>query len=104
MIGGVTGTGTITDNDPVPSLSINDVSGTTSGGHRHLHRDPVGGFRADRDGRLQHQQRHGDGGSDYTSTSGTLTFAPRHPRRRRSPYRSPTTPCSKQQDLQRGTW
>ena len=77
VIGGVTGTGTITDNDQCPACrsttsAWNEAAGTT------LHRDPVGGFRADRDGRLQHQQRHGDGGERLHQHQRHADVRPRH--------------------------
>ncbi len=39
-------------------------------GQRGLHRDPVGGEHADRDGAVRNGQRHGHGGSDYTTPRG----------------------------------
>ena len=56
------GVGTITDDDPLPSITINDVA-LTEGELRHVehdvHRDPVGVERQDRHRRLRHGRRHG---------------------------------------------
>ena len=51
-------TTTIIDNDPTPSLVINDVSGQRSGRHGHLHGHAVGGVGPDRHGQLRHRRRH----------------------------------------------
>ena len=57
------GIGTITDDDPPPTLSINDVTvaegnaGTTDATFTVTLGAPSG---RDRDGRLRHRERHGD--------------------------------------------
>ena len=57
-----TRTGTITDNDPTPSLTINDLSlteGNAGNVERRSHRHAVGTERSQRDGPLRHRQQHG---------------------------------------------
>ena len=74
------GVGTITDDDPAPSISIDDISvtegnaGTTSANFTLSLEQPV---LADRDGRVRHLGRHGDRQPlDYASHSETVSFAP----------------------------
>ena len=56
------GVGTINDDDPLPALTINDVSvteGDTRNGRSHLHRLALAAQRALGDGRLRDRQQHG---------------------------------------------
>ena len=72
------GLGTITDNDPTPTLSINDVTvleGNTGTVQRDLHRHAERRERPQRHRRLRDRQRDRRAPGDYAATSGTLTFA-----------------------------
>ena len=87
------GPGTITDDDPLPTLSINDVTVTEGNSGTVDATFTVSLSRRQRragDRRLRDRQRHGRAPADYTAATGTLTFAPgqttRHghrPRQRR---------------------
>ena len=74
-----TGVGTITDDDPLPTLSIDDVDrhrGRRRHRRRDLHRHPERGQRADGHGQLRDRQRHArPRPADYAAASGTLSFA-----------------------------
>ncbi|WP_293776083.1 Calx-beta domain-containing protein [uncultured Oxalicibacterium sp.] len=76
VIGGVTGTGTILDNDAAPSLSINDVSVNESAGTATftVTLSAVSGQSVT----VNYASSNGTAtaGSDYTAVNGTLTFAP----------------------------
>ena len=85
------GLGTITDDDPLPALSIDDV--TVLEGDPASATESVSAMftvtlsaaeRQGRLGRLRDGERHGDCAGDYLAASGTLTFLPAR-RRRRSP-------------------
>ena len=74
-IGGVTATGTITDNDPIPTLAIDDVSVNEAAGTATFtvtlsaaSGQPVSVNYATANGTAT-------AGQDYTATSGTLNFA-----------------------------
>ena len=75
-IGGVTGTGTITDNDPTPSLSINDVTINEAAGTATF----TVTLSAASGQTVTVGYSTSDGtaisGSDYSSATGVLTFAP----------------------------
>ncbi|MEJ5992764.1 tandem-95 repeat protein, partial [Ramlibacter sp. PS3R-8] len=74
--GGATGTGTIQDNDPAPSLSVNDVTVSEAAGTMTftVTLNAVSGQSVT----VNYATGNGTAtaGSDYTSASGTLTFAP----------------------------
>ncbi|MDD2932603.1 MAG: Calx-beta domain-containing protein [Methylotenera sp.] len=75
-IGGVTGAGTIVDNDTVPTLSINSVSVNEAAGTATftVSLNAVSGQTVS----VSYATSNGTAtaGSDFTSTSGSLTFAP----------------------------
>jgi chitinase len=74
-----TAVGTITndDNPPLPTLSIADVTvteGTGGSTTASFVVTFVGVVYADGDEHVCDREWHGDGGSDYTAVSGTVTF------------------------------
>jgi VCBS repeat-containing protein len=75
-IGGVIGTGTITDNDPTPSLSINNQTVNEAAGTMTftVTLSAASGLPVTVNYNMSSQTALS--GSDFTSTSGTLTFAP----------------------------
>jgi VCBS repeat-containing protein len=75
-IGGVVGTGTITDNDPTPSLSINDVTVNEAAGTMTftVTLSAASGNTVTVNYGMINQTALS--GSDYAAGSGTLTFAP----------------------------
>ena len=75
-VGGVTGTGTITDNDATPTLSINDVTVNEAAGTMTftVTLNAASGLPVTVNYNMSSQTALS--GSDFTSTSGTLTFAP----------------------------
>ncbi|WP_047534071.1 immunoglobulin-like domain-containing protein [Methylotenera sp. N17] len=74
-VGGVTGTGTITDNDPTPSLTINDVTVNEAAGTMTftVTLSAASGNTVTVNYGMVNQTALS--GSDYTASSGTLTFA-----------------------------
>jgi len=76
------GVGTITDNDPLPVLSLNDVSVTegSSGTQTAVFTVKLTGTTTARTVTVHYATANGSpaatAGSDYVATSGTLTFAP----------------------------
>ena len=74
-LGGVTATGTITDNDPVPTLAINDVSVNEAAGTATftVTLSAASGQAVS----VNYATANGTAtaGQDYTATSGTLNFA-----------------------------
>ena len=73
-----TGLGTILDDDPLPALSINDVTVTEpERGHdeRDLHGQPQRAERPRDLSRLRDRGRHGDGTRGLRRRLGSLTFA-----------------------------
>ena len=89
-IGDGTAQGTITNDDGVPGLAIDDVAVTEGATHRRTFTVTlVGGQRPAGQCRLRHGQRaRPTAGTDYTATSGTLNFAPGTTTPRPSPCRS----------------
>ncbi|CAG0959908.1 RTX-I toxin determinant A from serotypes 1/9 [Methylophilaceae bacterium] len=75
-IGGVTGVGTIIDNDPTPSLSINDVSVNEAAGTATF--TVTLSAASGQTVSVNYATSNGTAtaGSDYTAASGTLTFNP----------------------------
>ena len=70
------GLGTITDDDPTPTLSINDVTTANETGSAWFTVSLSAPSGKTGDGAIHHQQGTATAGSDYTTTSGTLTFNP----------------------------
>ena len=71
--------GTITDDDPLPALSVNDVTVTEGNAgtvNADLHGHARRRQRPDGHRRLRDRERHRDAPADYTAATGTLTFAP----------------------------
>ena len=75
-IGGVTGTGTINDNDSPPTISINDVTVNESTGTMSF--TVTLSAASGQTVSVDYGSTNGTAlaGSDYTATSGTLTFTP----------------------------
>ena len=75
-VGGVTGVGTIVDDDPTPSLAINDVTVNEAAGTATF--TVTLSAASGQTVTVGYNTTNGTAtaGSDYTSTSGTLTFAP----------------------------
>jgi hypothetical protein len=75
-IGSTSGTGTIIDNDPLPSLSINDVSVNEAAGTATF--TVTLSTASSQSVSVSYNTSNGTAtaGSDYTSTSGSLTFTP----------------------------
>jgi large repetitive protein len=75
-IGGVTGVGTINDNDPIPTLSINNVSVNESAGTATF--TVTLNAASGQTVTVNYATSNGTAtaGSDYSSTTGGLTFAP----------------------------
>jgi|GEM_PF-1105988 len=75
-IGGVTGVGTIIDNDPTPSLSINSVSVNEAAGTATF--TVTLNTASGQTVTVNYGTTNGTAtsGSDFTTTTGTLTFAP----------------------------
>jgi hypothetical protein len=75
-IGGVTGVGTINDNDPIPTLSINNVSVNEAAGTATF--TVTLSAASGQAVTVNYATSNGTAtaGSDYTSTTGGLTFAP----------------------------
>ena len=88
------GVGTITDDDPLPALSINDVTVTEGDAGTVDATFTVSSRRAERPRRhrpLRDRRRQRDGGRGLHAVAATtLTFPPAR-RRRRSPCRSTAT-------------
>jgi VCBS repeat-containing protein len=75
-VGGASGTGTITDNDPTPSLSINDVSVNEAAGTATF--TVTLSAASGQTVTVDYNTSSGTAtmGSDFTGATGTLTFAP----------------------------
>jgi T1SS-143 domain-containing protein len=75
-VGGVSGTGTITDDDPTPTLSIDDVSVNEASGTATF--TVTLSAASGRTVSVNYTTSDGTAtaGSDYAAASGTLTFAP----------------------------
>ncbi|WMW79455.1 Calx-beta domain-containing protein [Undibacterium cyanobacteriorum] len=75
-VGGVSATGTITDNDGAPSLSINDITVNEAAGTATF--TVTLSAASGQTVSVGYNTSNGTAtaGSDYTSTTGTLTFAP----------------------------
>jgi Calx-beta domain len=75
-VGTVTGTGTIVDNDPTPSLAINDVTVNEAAGTMSF--TVTLSAASGQTVSVNYGSSNGTAvaGSDYTAASGTLTFAP----------------------------
>ncbi|MBK6593931.1 MAG: hypothetical protein IPG23_15010 [Burkholderiales bacterium] len=94
VVGGVTGTGYITDNDGAPTLSVNDVTVSESAGTASFTVTLSAASAQTVTVAYNTSNGTATAGADYTSATGTLTFAP-GTTARPSPCPSPMTRCSK---------
>ncbi|MCX9157098.1 retention module-containing protein, partial [Niveibacterium sp. 24ML] len=75
-VGGVTGTGTITDDDATPSLSVNDVTVDEAAGTMSFTVTLSAASGQSVSVNFATSNGSATAGSDYTATTGTLTFTP----------------------------
>ncbi|MBK6593930.1 MAG: hypothetical protein IPG23_15005 [Burkholderiales bacterium] len=76
VVGGVTGTGYITDNDGAPTLSVNDVTVSESAGTASFTVTLSAASAQTVTVAYNTSNGTATAGADYTSATGTLTFAP----------------------------